>query len=343
MLKLINRSVRLRSLGLGLVLFAGAASPAMAQAPFSEGAKCLFAGHSFFVPTANQFNALATANGFSAHEAEYVFASGASGSPKRLWDDEEKKAAIVDKLGDGDVELFGLTTAFAVGSDFEDYVRWIDLALSYNPDTVFYVGTPWVIAGPSFPNAAEFAAANASAGQRVFETVELLREAYPSETIIYIDYGRTASIMYELFEKGELPDIKALVPDPGGGVSPSEALFADPYMGHGGPMMVELSALTWLEILYGASVESLQFTDYETDVINIVTGVTEHNRQYAIPEPTETPGTPAASATPSETATLPPTMQTPTPTDAPTQVPTTPTPEGIRHFLPVALNSWPLQ
>jgi hypothetical protein len=182
-------------------------------------------------------------------------------------------------LDDGDVELFGLTTAFGVGSSFEDYARWIDLALTYNPDTVILIGVPWVLGGPNFPNATEFAAANETAGQTQYETVEQLRVAYPGATILYIHYGQTASMMYDMFEDGRLPDILGLAPDPPG-VPPSDALFADGAIGHGGPMMVELAALTWMEILYGASVESLLFNDYQSDVDAIVNEVTAHNQQF---------------------------------------------------------------
>jgi len=99
-----------------------------------------------------------------------------------------------------------------------------------------------------------------------------------------------------------------------------------------------------MEILYGASVESLEFAEYETDVIAIVNEVTAHNQQFAIPV-----------TTPTDTATLPPTTETPTspppasptptgtPSDTPSPVPSPPTPDDFLIFLPVALNASALQ
>jgi hypothetical protein len=246
---------------------------------YEDGARCLFAGHSFFIPIANQFDGLATTNGYLDHEFNWVFSSGANGSPLALWNDTDDKAEIEGVLADGDVELFGLTTAFGVGSEVEDYARWIDLALSYNPDTDFLIGVPWVVGGPNFPSAAEFADLNETTGQTEYEKVELLRDAYPEVTIHYIHYAHTASIMWLMFEEGQLPDILGLTPNPPK-VPASNALFADGAMGHGGPMMTELAALTWMEILYGARVESLFFTEYQSDVNAIVNEVTAHNRPY---------------------------------------------------------------
>jgi hypothetical protein len=271
-----------------LLLLAGCIPPEIPQEPcvYEDGATCLFAGHSFFVPIAVKFNDLATDNGYSNHEFNSVFSSGASGAPLALWEDQTDKAVIIDVLDDGDVELFALTAAIgpdgnSVGSDFDDYARWFDLALSYNPDTDFLIGMPWVIGGPTalFPSAADFAAANETAAVAQRATVEALRAAYPDASIHYIEYGPIASIMYDLFEKDELPDILGLTPDPPA-VPASDALFADGVIGHGGPMMTELAALTWMEILYGASVESLTFTDYQSDVDAIVNEVSVHNESY---------------------------------------------------------------
>jgi len=265
------------------LLIAGLPTPTRAEssATFPDGAKCLFAGHSFFIPAATRFNELAAANGYPGHEVALVFSSGASGSPQLLWDDETDKAKIVDELDNGDVELFGLTTAFGVGSSFESYAQWIDLALSYNPDTEFLIGVPWVIGGPNFAGATEFAAANETGAQEQYNTVSQLREAYPEVTIHFIAYGPTASMMYDLYEQGQLPDILGLTPNPGGGVPPASALFADGLMGHGGPMMVELSALAWMERLYGAEVENLIYNSYQADVESIVNEVSLYNEQFA--------------------------------------------------------------
>jgi hypothetical protein len=49
----------------------------------------------------------------------------------------------------------------------------------------------------------------------VFEVVKQLRNAYPSNDVVVITYGKTASIMKAMYEEGELPDVLGLTPDPG--------------------------------------------------------------------------------------------------------------------------------
>lgn len=271
-------------------MFFGMPSVAFAQAPFPTGANSLFAGHSFFVPISAKFNQLATDYGYVDHEFNSVFSSGASGAPGALWNDQKDKEAVESVLMGGDVELFALTTAIGpggvtVGSDVDDYARWFDLALGYNPDTQFMIGVPWVIGGPNIGGAAEFAAANATAAAAQWETVQALRAAYPEATIHYIDYSLVGSILYEMYENGEIPDVTGLTPDPLNGVPASEALFADGLIGHGGPMMVDVAALVWMELLYGADVDSLTFTEYETDVAAIVNEVVAYSQQFAVPVP----------------------------------------------------------
>ncbi len=185
-----------------VVLVAAASTrPACAEViyptAFPNGAQSLFAGHSFFVPVATSFNQLATQNGYSAHSMESVFAPGGQGSPGSLWENENNYAAIVDVLEDGDVELFGLTTAFEIGSEIEDYSQWIDLALRYNPNTEFVIGVPWVLFGPTdaIGGAEGFAATNAERAAQEWEKVQALRAAHPEATIHYIDYSLVGSIM----------------------------------------------------------------------------------------------------------------------------------------------------
>ena len=246
---------------------------------FPDGANALFAGHSFFIPVAASFNVLATGNGYPSHQMDSVFSSGASGSPRQLWENEDKRQLITDKLSSGQVELFGLTSFGEVASTFEDYQRWFDLALTYNPDTTFYIGTPWLFGGPTMETAT-FDQNIEDVGEIIFDVVVELREAYPDNTIVYLNYGKVASIMKYAYEAGNLPDIKGLVPDPQNGVSPEEALFADSLMGHAGPMMTELCALTWISALYGADLNNLVYTDYQSDVDSIVNEALQFNLPY---------------------------------------------------------------
>jgi len=267
----------------GFVLAADAPR-AQADLQFPDGANSLFAGHSFFAPVANAFDTIANDNGYNSHSMEIVFRSGPLGSPGSLWNDEPTRTEMTNNLSTGDVELFGLTAFGSTGSGFEDYQLWFDTALSYNPDTTFFIGNPWVPGGSRIETET-FDQGIEQSGEDTFATVELLREAYPDNDIIYINYGKTASIMKAMFEARQLPDIDALAPDIPSGVQPEDALFADDLLGHGGPMMIELAALSWMEIIYGADTGSLTLTDYESDIGAIVDEVVVFNQQYAVPEP----------------------------------------------------------
>jgi hypothetical protein len=243
------------------------------QPPFADGARCLFAGHSFFVPVALAFDDLAIANEFSMHQMESYFRGSASGSPRALWEDPTSHEEIDALLATGQIELFGLTSFVEDNSRVEDYAHWVNLALTYNPDTQFFIGTPWVSGGPSLPTET-FETANDTIGETIFLVVDQLRSDFPDQQIYYLAYGKTASVMKRMYDAEELPDITQLT-----GPSP-DALFVDAVTGHGGPMMLEMSALSWLDVLYGTELADLVISPYESDVQAILTEVLEHNQPY---------------------------------------------------------------
>ena len=269
-----------------LMALAAAAGLAVADcgstAPFENGARCLFIGHSFFIPVADAFESVAAQNDFPRHQMDTVFRGGPAGSPQALWDNAATRAEIEAVLATGEIELFGLTSFSPQNSDFDDYARWIDLALQYNPETRFFVGIPWGPGGPSL-DTATFDQTNTTVSFTMFAIVDQLRAAYPDERIEFISYSRTASIMKGMFESGDLPDIVGLTPDPTNGVPASAALFEDPFLGHGGPMMLELAALTWMDMLYGAEYGTLTFTNYQSDVGAIITEVIDFNAPFQAP------------------------------------------------------------
>lgn len=76
------------------------------------------------------------------------------------------------------------------------------------------------------------------------------------------------------FEAGELDGIDDLVGQN------ERSLFLDGLMGHGGSMMLELSALGWLHVLYGAEFDMLKHTAFETDVEEIMEAVLNSNQEY---------------------------------------------------------------
>jgi hypothetical protein len=253
-----------------------APSPAATDslAVFADGANCLFIGHSFFIPVAKSFNEIAGQNGFLKHQMDVVFAGGHAGSPGKLWDRRRKKKKIEEKLSRGKIDLLGMTAFSERNSSFEDYQNWIDLALQYNPNTSFFIGQPWTFGGPSKDHQ-KYDQSIESHGDRLFSVVTELRKSYPNTHIYFINYGKTASIMKSMYEEGELQDIEKIS---GRG---EKALFRDRFMGHGGPMLLDLSALSWLNILYGAEIESLKHIGYdEADVKEILTRMTLYNGEF---------------------------------------------------------------
>lgn len=279
-----SRATRVKSL-LAVTLLAACTAHAVAQADargsFEDGARCLFIGHSFFVPVASAFDAMAAQNEFPSHQMSTVFRGGPAGSPQALWDNAATRTAIEAVLATGEIELFGLTSFSPENSDLGDYSLWVDLARQYNPDTRFVIGVPWVPGGPSL-DTLTFNDANVASAYSTFEVIQQLRAAYPGVRIEYISYGTTASIMKGMFEAGQLPDIVGLTPDPANGVSEDAALFEDAFIGHAGPMMLEVSAISWMDILYDARIETLAFTEYQSDVAAIVAQVLDFNEQFRI-------------------------------------------------------------
>lgn len=262
------------ALSLLVLTSARAADAPVKPAPtFADGATCLFIGHSFFIPVARTFDRVAGQNDFASHKVQLVFAPGKGGSPGDLWDNPRHRRQIEDALATGEIDLLGMTAFAGPSSSFDAYQRWIDLALKHNPNTRFFIGACWVPGGPKM-DAERYNKAIDASGERVFETVSELRKAYPANQIYFVNYGKVASEMKERFEAGTLPDINEV-----SGLG-HDVLFRDGLIGHGGPMMLELSALAWLNTLYGADVEKTKYSAYKSDVKEIMRRVLRYNQKY---------------------------------------------------------------
>jgi len=278
--------------------------------PFTQGANGLYIGHSFFIPMAKKFNDFvnqtrANSNLFSQHGFQTEFSGGQSGTPGNLWLDDDHRNAINASLSTGTIELFGMTNF--VPDDDEDidiqaayenfletgvypsaeenipeYTQWIDLALSYNPDTAIYVGNPW-FTNNNLYTAQEFTDYTEFVCGILFHSIVLeLRQLYPGTQILNICYGPVAPLMRQMFEDGNLPDITELV-----GSGPT-ALFTDAELGHAGSMMKDMMSLTWLQILYDPPAVLLQryineVTPWDkASVRTILTEVLAFNEDYNI-------------------------------------------------------------
>ncbi|MEM1441786.1 MAG: hypothetical protein AAGF67_05555 [Verrucomicrobiota bacterium] len=239
---------------------------------FPEGAKSLFIGHSFFVPVARSFDQLATASDFPEHEAQTVFSPGPGGSPGQLWENQEQRKKIESILATGEIELFGMTTLGTGGGSLDDYRNWIDLALSYNPRTKIMIGQYWMAKGPSIEDEM-YEKLTEMLGGKGFEDAAALREEYPNR-VYYVHYGHVSSLMKNAFSAGNLPDITDLVGKRSG------ALFTDANIGHAGPLMHELCAITWLGELYRADLTEIAHSDFSRQAATIARKSIENNEQY---------------------------------------------------------------
>jgi hypothetical protein len=103
--------------------------------------------------------------------------------------------------------------------------------------------------------------------------VQELRAAYPNNQIYFINYGKIAADCKFAFSAGELPDIEQLVG------KDDSFLFVDDKIGHGGRLMHELCALTWVNILYEAEIEVVH-SSFSEEAQKILIEAIEYNSQY---------------------------------------------------------------
>jgi hypothetical protein len=253
----------------------GSTSEEFAEPSFANGANGLFIGHSFFVPVATAFDGIASQSDFASHKAEFVFSGGPAGSPGQMWKNDKDRQQIEAILANGDIDLFGMTIATTPEKDkaLGEYQQWIDLARTYNPNTSFFIGQTWMARGPSMEDQ-KYADLNEQGAKRNFEIVGELRAIYPNNQICFINYGKIASDMKFAFSAGELPDIEQLVG------KDETALFVDDKIGHGGRLMHELCALTWVNILYDAGIDTIVHSSFSEEALKILIEAIEYNSQF---------------------------------------------------------------
>ncbi len=258
-------------LGVLLPFILATSTPASQDAPRSKGMACFFVGHSFFCPVALSFDRIAKKSDFPDHDMKLVFRGGQAGTAGALWSSTKARKQIEAVLATGEVELFGLTPG---PSDNEKTFKlWFDLALEHNPDTRFFIGTPWARNGAGMETPALDGLVTLYAN-KCAEVVEKLRDMYPENRIDFLGYGKMAPIMKKRFEAEELPHITTMV---GKG---DVALFMDERPGHAGPMLLDLCAATWLNELYGANIDSLELPRHEVDVAVMVDEVMAFNAPF---------------------------------------------------------------
>jgi len=278
------------------ILFASAIQSAQQDQPtiFPEGANTLFMGHSFFIPVSKQFNSLVDKKEYPNHSFEDYAKGGEKGSPIYLWDNHLND--IEDLLKGKDVELFGMTVHSdpyyaeeeAIVEMIDAYKRWIDLAVSYNPHTSFFIGVPW-LDFPSSYDATTYMTKMQEAGDTIYNTViEPLRDMYPNTHIYYLNYGIISAAMKNLYEKNELFDITVQTQDES--TNKFKSLYVDE-KGHGGNMLLKLSGIAWYTWLYEGYdfptlaknlVDEDELIYNEQNIIDIYQVVEEVNQDYRL-------------------------------------------------------------
>ncbi|MEC9092243.1 MAG: hypothetical protein VX438_06025 [Planctomycetota bacterium] len=241
----------------------------------SKGKRCLFIGHSFFIPVANSFSKKVSQAGIQSHTQQSVFAGGANGSPGRLWKNERKRSEILKILDTGKVELLGMTYFSPNNSSLDDYRKWIDYALKKNKKTTFFIGLPWGLNGPSSSLAA-FAATSTLGQAVVYQgTVLKLRELYPDNRFYWANYGRVAVELKRKFEKGQLSGLKSMISRSG-----KNAIFRDK-MGHAASKTLEMAALVWLAVLYNVDLAGKDWgLGEDKQLIEIVKTISQQEQAF---------------------------------------------------------------
>ena len=261
--------------------FVASATPDFVQspsgpAPFPQGADTLFIGHSFFVPISQHFNAIVADSGaYPQHSPQSVFSGGKTGTPGALWDAKSKRREVTSILSSGEIDLFALTHGGLNGSSQQDYQRWIDLALSYNPDTAFMIGSLWATGGTN-NTVAQFRAETQMSADYGWAMTQTLRRANPGVDFYHIAYGHMMVQMREDFEGGELDDITQLV----GNRERDDVLFTDRNLGHAGTMAKDMMGLVMLNELYGARPSDVRIRWDRQDAARLLREVDVLNAGY---------------------------------------------------------------
>ena len=221
------------------------------QAPVA-GLNGLYMGHSFFNPVAQELVNRIPDSTIVDHRAYIVAAGGIHGSPKYLWDAAAKREQGLQHLQAGGVDVLALTYYSPETSSLQDYKRWMDVAMRQNPDICLVLGLPW---GSYIHNAAMDDLAEMDAKMDLFfeEVIEPLRAAYPNNMVVFCPYGLGVNELVRRLLQEDLPGVKYVMhPDPAARAASKrsgEQLVND-QIGHGGELVIRLSALIMLAVIY---------------------------------------------------------------------------------------------
>jgi hypothetical protein len=248
-------------------------------------------GHSYFRRQAEAMEEYAEIAGITDHESQSFFRGGYNGSAFAIWDDPDSQATIKGYLDAGDIEMFGMTIFADLEVSEDDGAHpdnqtlgiknWIEYAISKNPDTIFFIGLPWL--GGPLDYVGETGDPQTSGYQEYSEVIlesetgltiliDELRDTFVDSEIFLLAYGQGSVELRTLYNTGNLPDVDTLVSNNG-----LLGIHSDEH-GHAEQMLTDLNTLVWLKSLYNYEILDFgkEYT-YTTDIKQIAHDVA--NRQ----------------------------------------------------------------
>ena len=261
----------------------------------TQGYNMLLIGNSFFKPYADNLNTLATQANLNEHSSTVVKRGGENGRPINLWNDSttEEHQLIKSTLDQGNIEVFGMTSGYDIGSDnpTEGHSAWINYALQKNPNIIVFIA----IGSFDFPNGDSngtrpdwdtFASDNGFNSIQEFydyyiteaihkEIVDGLREEFPSTKIFTIPTGWATKNLAQMNLDNELLDDISMVGPK------SSSIFTDE-KGHQGQIVIETGTMVWLNIIYNVDLSSFNYdTGFTTDLNAIAQDIIDsHDSNY---------------------------------------------------------------
>ncbi|CAI8370556.1 MAG: Uncharacterised protein [Formosa sp. Hel3_A1_48] len=261
----------------------------------TQGYNMLLIGNSFFKPYADNLNTLATEANLNEHSSTVVKRGGENGRPINLWNDSttEEHQLIKSTLDQGNIEVFGMTSGYDIGSDnpTEGHSAWINYALQKNPNIIVFIA----IGSFDFPNGDSngtrpdwdtFASDNDFNSIQEFydfyinemihkEIVDELRLEFPSTKIFTIPTGwATKNLAQMKLDNELLDDISMVGPK-------SSSIFTDE-KGHQGQIVIETGTMVWLNSIYNVDLSSFNYdTGFTTDLNAIAQDIIDsHDSNY---------------------------------------------------------------
>ena len=253
----------------------------------TQGYNILLIGNSFFKPYADHLDNLASEANLNEHSSTVVKRGGELGRPINLWNDSntEEHQLIKSTLDQGNIEVFGMTSGYDIGSDnpTEGHSAWIRYALKNNPNIIIFIA----IGSFDFPNGDSngtrpdwdtFASDNGFNSIQEFydyyinemihkEIVDKLRLEFPSTKIFTIPTGWATKNLAQMNLDNELLDDISMVGPK------SSSIFTDE-KGHQGQIVIETGTMIWLNSIYQINLEDFDYdTGFNTDLHQIAIDV----------------------------------------------------------------------